>query len=597
MTRCCARASKVISLVSMGSRVTKSLSLWLGRIRCPPTPGLPLVDSGCYTEATDVRQQTSDVSCQSTEATYGRGPTARDAKGPTLTATSTRSPAPGLTWPLPCPRRVSGSPELRLFVISHLGVCLSMTDTAASNRLRANAIGVPGAIAMSIAIMAPAAGMMFVPQVVAGYAGAAVPLVYLISLVGSLFVANTIVEFSRRLVHAGSFYGFNSAGLGGTFGFLSGWLLFAGYFVFYPQNLLAFGPFTSTVLQDHFGIHISWVVFTVLAAALIWFLSTRGISTSMTTDLYSVAFEIVVVLAVVAVILLHGGATGSVVEPRLFSPSSSPTSWGGVFFGMIFGVMTFMGFEAAATVAEETSEPRRNIPRAIWGAVVGIGIFYLVTTYAMALGYGPAHGADFGKATAPMDYLAGRYGNGLLVGAVDIAGMISSFAVALACNNAAVRVIYAMGRDGVLFKQAGTTHPRYLTPTVAINAVGLAAIILSLVVGLGVDPYPDGYGFFGAFGSLPILVLYVLTSLSLILYIRKSDPAQFSVLRHFVLPIAGALVMLLPIYGSIFPIPAWPYNLILGLVFVWIVLGLAVGFVLRKRSAELLDRLGQLMAS
>lgn len=317
----------------------------------------------------------------------------------------------------------------------------------------------------------------------------------------------------------------------------------------------------------------------------------------MKTDLYSVTFEVVVVLIVVAVILLHGGATGNVVEPKLFDPASSPTSWGGIFFGMIFGVMTFMGFEAAATVAEETSEPRRNIPRAIWGAVIGIGIFYLVTTYAMALGYGPAHGAAFGSATAPMDDLAGRYGNSLLVAGVDIAGMVSSFAVALACNNAAVRVIYAMGRDGVVFKQAGTTHPKYLTPTVAINAVGLAAIVLSLVVGIGVDPYPDGYGFFGAFGSLPILLLYAITSLSLILYIRKSDPAHFSFLRHMLLPIAGAFIMLLPIYGSIFPIPAWPYNLILVLVFAWVALGLLIGYVLRKRSGELLERLGHLMAS
>lgn len=472
-----------------------------------------------------------------------------------------------------------------------------MSEQVSEQKLKANAIGVPGAIAMSIAIMAPAAGMIFVPEVVAQHAGPAVPLVYLMALIGSVFVANTIVEFSKRLVHAGSFYGFNTAGLNSTAGFLSGWLLFAGYFVFYPQNLLAFGPFTSAVLATHFGISISWWVFTAGAAILIWFLSFRGISTSMKTDLYSVTFEVIVVLIVVGAIFLKGGANGNLVEPKLFDPGANANGLGGVFYGMIFGVMTFMGFEAAATVAEETTNPRRSIPKAIWGAVIGIGIFFVVTTYAMSLGYGATHASDFASATAPMDDLAGRYGNSALVGAIDIAGMISAFAVALACNNAAVRVIFAMGRDGILPKQLGNTHRRFLTPTVAINVVGAAAIILALVVGFGKDPYPDGYGYFGTFGTLPILVLYIITSVSLIRYVWKSDREHFSFIRHALCPIIGAVVMLLPVYGSVWPFPAWPANLITVLAFVWIGLGLVVGYMLRRRAGAMLERVGRVLTS
>ncbi|MCL6446314.1 MAG: hypothetical protein K6T83_23190, partial [Alicyclobacillus sp.] len=127
------------------------------------------------------------------------------------------------------------------------------------NRLKANALSLSGAIAMGIAMMAPAAGMMFVPPVVAQSAGAAVPLAYLISLIGCLFIANTIVQFSKRIPHAGSFFAYNAAGLGKVAGFLSGWLVFAGYFVFYPQNVLAAAYFASSVIQQHFGVHISWV--------------------------------------------------------------------------------------------------------------------------------------------------------------------------------------------------------------------------------------------------------------------------------------------------------------------------------------------------
>jgi amino acid transporter len=115
--------------------------------------------------------------------------------------------------------------------------------------------------------------MMFTAAVVAGYAGPALPLVYLMSLVGVMLLVNTIAEFSRRLAHAGSFYAFNAAGLGPVFGFFAGWLLFAAYL--YPQNLLAFWAFASAALASQLGIHIAWWVLTVAAAAAIWALSLR----------------------------------------------------------------------------------------------------------------------------------------------------------------------------------------------------------------------------------------------------------------------------------------------------------------------------------
>ncbi|MBV8991736.1 MAG: APC family permease [Solirubrobacterales bacterium] len=462
-------------------------------------------------------------------------------------------------------------------------------------KLRANAIGVPGAIAMSLGVIGPASGMIFTPAIVAGHAGAAVPLVYVISLIGVIFVVNTIVEFSRRLIHAGSFYGFNTAGLGSTFGFLSGWLLLAAYL--YAQNLLAFGSFASAAVANHLGVHIGWWVFTIAAAVAIWALSWRGISSSMRTDLYLEAFGVLVVVAVVAAIFVKGGATGHVWQPKLFDPGANRHGWGGVFYGMIFGVATFAGFEAAATVGEETARPRKNIPRAIWGAVIGLGILFVVSTYGMSLGYGAAHASAFATATAPMDHLASVYGNHVLVFAVDIAGTVSALAVALAVHNAAVRVTFAMGRDGTLPRRLGNTHERLMTPTIAITLVSGLAVFLSLSVGLSTDPYPDGYAYFATFSTLPILAIYMITSVSLIRFIWVNDRQDFRFVRHGLCPLLGAAVMVLPIYGSISPWPAWPANLITVLAFAWIILGLVVGYRLRSRAGDMLERLGRLLAS
>ncbi|TQM45415.1 APC family permease [Pseudonocardia cypriaca] len=141
--------------------------------------------------------------------------------------------------------------------------------------LKRDAVGVTGSVAMSLGVMNPASGIMFTAALIAVHAGPALPLVYLMSLVGVMLLVNTIAEFSRRLPHAGSFYAFNTAGLGPTFGFFAGWLLFAAYL--YPQNLLAFGAFASAALATQLGIHVAWWVFTVAAAVTIWALSLRGL--------------------------------------------------------------------------------------------------------------------------------------------------------------------------------------------------------------------------------------------------------------------------------------------------------------------------------
>src|SRR5580698_8334837 len=429
---------------------------------------------------------------------------------------------------------------------------------AEPGKLRAGSIGVPSAMVMSIAIMAPAAGMIFLPQVVASHAGAAVPLVYLMSLIACLFIAGTITQFARLVPHAGSFYAYDAVGLGRTTGFVSGWLLMAGYFVFYPQNLLAAAYFTSSTLREELGWNVNWSVWAVLFAIAIWLLSTRGIRTSMRTDLTVVGAESLIILIVVIGILVAGGAHGNTAA--VFTPSATDgKGWNGIFLGMVFAMLTFVGFEGAATLGEETGDARRNVPRAIWAAVIGCGLFFLLTSYALAVGYGPHGGAAFATASGtPMYDLAVKYvGSGLGV-AVNIAGIVSAFAVCLACNNASTRVLFAMGRDDVLPGGLGRTHKVFRTPARAINLVGFAALALSLLVGLAVGPYPSGYADVGQFGTIPILILYILACLSLIVYMRRLRAAgkvRYNLFKHLIAPVIGIVIVFLPIYGSVWP---WP---------------------------------------
>ena len=89
----------------------------------------------------------------------------------------------------------------------------------------------------------------------------------------------------------------------------------------------------------------------------------------------------------------------------------------------------------------------------------------------------------------------------------------------------------------------------------------------------------------------------VITSVSLVRFVWTNDRAPFHFLRHALCPLIGAGVLLLPIYGSVWPWPEWPANLITVLAFVWLILGVLVGYRLRSRSGDVLERIGQPLTS
>src|SRR5246500_2186861 len=116
------------------------------------------------------------------------------------------------------------------------------------HRLEKNVLSVPNGIALAAAAMPPVLAVVLNAPAAGPVAGAALPLSFLAAFVACLLVGNTVVQFSRRLPSAGSFYTFNSRGLGSGAGFFTGWLFWIGYAVLAPGLFSAFGAF----VQDYF---------------------------------------------------------------------------------------------------------------------------------------------------------------------------------------------------------------------------------------------------------------------------------------------------------------------------------------------------------
>ncbi|TMF41875.1 MAG: APC family permease, partial [Chloroflexi bacterium] len=242
---------------------------------------------------------------------------------------------------------------------------------------------------------------------------------------------------------------------------------------------------TSWNLHSHFGWpYWLWAPFAVLAGLIVWFLTYRGIRLSTGTGVALGVFEIVVFLALAVTLVIAAGDRNTLA---VFGPSTgNPKGLGSIFPAMIFAILAFIGFEAAAPLAEEAKEPRKTIPRAVVLSALLIGLFYLFCYYAASVYFGPGKmvkdfiGFNGGDPWSGMAQAV--WGPGLII--VILAVLNSAIANSNAGVNAATRVGYALARIGLLPRTLGRVHPHFSTPYVAVNVQSVGGIILAVALGL-----------------------------------------------------------------------------------------------------------------
>ncbi|HYM97483.1 MAG TPA: APC family permease, partial [Candidatus Sulfotelmatobacter sp.] len=407
-------------------------------------------------------------------------------------------------------------------------------------------------------------------------------------------VGNTVVELSKVLPSAGSFYTFTSRGLGGGAGFFTGWLFFGAYALLMPGLFGAVASFAHDYVKTTFNADIPWWIYAFIFMAIVVVLSIRSIKTSVRVDLTLLTVEVVVflLLATIAIAKAGNGNTFSA-----FSPGSAPTGLSGVGLGVVFGILSFIGFDAAAVLGEESTNPRRVIPLAVGGSVIGVGIFYVYVMYGLTAGYGlndPGQMKAFLNDATPFVTLAHRDAPWLeqIVDLCAIAGLFSAF---LALQNTTVRVLFSMGREGALPAALGKVHPRFHSPYIAIYTLTAFTIVVGLVLGTWLGPGPTGiYGFTGALGTVGVVLVYILCNIALIRYFLKRTDRNIGL--HVVAPILGCLGLLYPLWTVGAPGQAYPYNMVPYIVGVYVLAGIVAYFYLRGRSPEKLAAFGSVVA-
>ncbi|HEY8738560.1 MAG TPA: APC family permease [Candidatus Dormibacteraeota bacterium] len=411
--------------------------------------------------------------------------------------------------------------------------------------LQRDAVGLAPTLFQSITHMAPAAAVAFSIIVGAPYAGGSLPLSVLLALIACLFVAVSIAQLARHLPSAGGLYTFSSRGLHPYVGFLVAWGFMMAEPVVAPLLYLIFGNELAANLNSHFGWPLwLWAPFAVIAGLIVWVLTYRGIRLSTRTGVALGTFEIIVFVALAITLIVAAGGNNTL---SVFAPNTgNAKGWGSVFPGMIYAILAFIGFEAAAPLAEEAREPRKTIPRAVILSALLIGLFYLFCYYAATVYFGPTKMAksffSFNSGDPWSGMAQAVWGPGLII--VILAVLNSAIANSNAGANAATRVGYSLARIGLLPRLLARVHPRFHTPYWAVNVQAAGGIALAVLLGwIAGGPLP-AFALLGTIAGIIVIVIYILTNLSNLVFYLRERRGEFNILWNGIVPIVGSLIFL-----------------------------------------------------
>ncbi|MER6380596.1 APC family permease [Streptomyces sp. NPDC001250] len=465
-------------------------------------------------------------------------------------------------------------------------------DTAGA--LRRDAVGLREVLFQSVTAMAPAAAVAASIPAGAAFAGGSLPLAVLIALVACLFTASCVAELARELPAAGSVATYAARGLHPAVGFLVGWGYVFVEILVPPLLLLQLGFTAAGTLHEEWSSYPAdlWWPWSLAGAGVIAVAGYLGVRASARFGTVLGVFEIVVFL-VFAVLLI--GRAGDANTLSVFGTSHTADGYAGisgVFAGSVYTVLAFAGFEAAAPLAEETRNPRRTMRRAVLGAALGIGLFYVITTYAMTVYFGPDRFAKFGASGAASWDGVARASFSLFWVLVFLAVINSTIANANACATVSTRTAFALARIRVLPRLLATLHPRHRSPVAGMALQTVVAVGAVLGLGFGYDPV-TAFLLLATVIVTVVVGVYIVVNLACAGYFLRAGRATFKPLRHLLFPVLGTVAFVpalltaagLPVFDFVTGLTA-PVSYAGPLVGVWMAVGVVVLLVLIRRHPD-----------
>ena len=446
--------------------------------------------------------------------------------------------------------------------------------------------------ALSVGISAPTAVMALNGVLPASLVGKSVPLAFLFAAVGIGLVSYVFVQLARRFASAGSVYSIAGRAWGPRAGFFGGWALMGAYIAFTIGSLAEVGLFGGAFLDGVGATNVDWIVLALVGAAAVWVLLYRDIRVATRALLSAEGLSMLGVIALFAVIYVkifgHSAPHGQHFTVSPFSTSG--LTFSAIALASVGGFLSFVGFEGAAALGEESLEPRRTIPRAIIVNVVTLGIVFTLGMFTETLGFGVnASGVKaFATSASPLQDLSKSYVGSWLGDLIMLGATLSAFASALSTGAAGSRILFALGRDGFVSPKLGRSNAKTGAPANAASVIMLLSVGTVAVLRLNGTSAVNAFFYLGTIGVLLILVAYVVTNVAGIKFLFFGRQI---VLYQVLVPLLAIATLAYTIYKQVYPVPAHPYNLFPYVAGGWCLIGLATIVLVPGLAARIGKRL------
>ena len=413
----------------------------------------------------------------------------------------------------------------------------------------------------------PTATAVIGGAIVAGISGGGTALVHLVGAVAMGFVAYAFIIFTRGFNSAGSVYGFTGAVAGPRFGFLSAWALMLTYASFAG----AVYALTADEAQPAFGaigLHLAWPVYAIITFVLVMALAYLDITISAAVLLALEGVSMLLVIIACIIITAKGGYHGHALSSAPFRPGGVPLSVLGL--GIVVAFASFAGFEGAATLGEESRQPRRLIPAAIAVSLAVVAVLVIGVDAVVRNAYPGV--TQLAAASVPLVTVTDQYVASWMGTLVNFGAVVSAFGVCLACAVGASRILFALGRDagpGMLHR----TSRRTGAPVGALIWVGagsLVALLLFIKEPLATRAVAVSL----SYGADLVIVAYILVVAAAIIFTvrRRMSPVKTAIL------LIGLAILGYVVKDTFAPIPAAPFNWVALAAGITVMAGIALPF-------------------
>lgn len=458
-----------------------------------------------------------------------------------------------------------------------------------SVRLKKGELNTSDILSAALANTAPAMSFFFSFGAIAIASGLGSPFAIAMAGVVVLLTVNSLIEFTKVIPSTGSYISYIGRTFGGIAGTMTALALTFGFIVAVSYVMAILGGWTSIMLKKFAGIHIPWQIIAIILVAFVGYLVIRGVKISTKWAVATFIFELALIL-ISAIIML--AVNGGHISWKAFDPTHIKNGISGLGLAFPLAVFMFLGVGNPSPMVEETRNPRRSVPIAMFTSTIFITVLYIFMALATTTAFnGNMKALDH----APVPFVdAGLRTMGGAIILVYLAGFTSTFASLIGATNGQARMIFSAAREGLLPKALAKTG-KSQTPWSSIVFYMVCALLITLIWGT-IDTPLNAAGLVATLGTIPIALVFLVLNIALPVFYIRYHRDRLRIWRHIIFPILGVLTMILPFWGLVQPGQPAPFNIFPYIVLAYLVLSAIYSIILNRRHPDLRERVGSIIA-